>query len=238
MGLYFYCSAFLLVYPKILLYQLSKLGETMKKMIMTGLVCLSVCMPLQVSAESLLERVVTGVILGVYDKPKYQDDRPYYFYNDRYYYGGELRNGNYYYEGRRLDGGRYYERGYQDQHKRDYGLFDKPRYQDDRPYYFYNNRYYYGGELRNGQYYHDGRRLDGGRYYERGYQDQYREDHKKKYKKEKHPNHKNGYYKHNKHYLGEHQHDYYGEKRYSEDRKKNKKNKKNKSHKKPNKHER
>ncbi len=219
---------FFLFIQKILLYQLSILGETMKKMIMTGLVCLNVCIPLQVSAESLLERVVVDVILGVYDKPKYQDDRPYYLYNNRYYYGGEFRNGQYYYEGRRLDGGRYYERGYYDQYKRNYSYFDKPRYQDDRPYYFYNNKYYYGGELRNGQYYYDGRRLDGGRYYERGYQDHYKE----KYKKEKHPNHKNGYYKHNKHYLGEHQHDYYGDKRYSDDRNKNKSHKKNKSNKK------
>ena len=174
MGLYSYSSAFFLVYPKILLNQLSKLGEIMKKVIMTGLVCLSVCMPLQVSAESLLERVVTDVILGV---------------------------------------------------------FDNPQYRDDRPYYFYNNRYYYGGDWRNGQYYYEGRRFNGGRYYERGYYDHYRKDYKKKYKKEKHPNHKNGYYKHNKHY----QHDYYGEKRYYKDRKKHKKNK---SHKKHDKHER
>jgi hypothetical protein len=83
-------------------------------------------MPIQVSAESLLERVLTDVILGVFDKPQYRDDRPYYFYNNRYYYGGEWRKGQYYYEGRRLNGGRYYERGYFDQYRRNYSLFDKP----------------------------------------------------------------------------------------------------------------
>jgi hypothetical protein len=129
-----------------------------------------------------------------------------------------------------LDGGRYYERGYHDQYKRNYSYFDKPRYQDDRPYYFYNNKYYYGGQWRDGHYNYDGRRLNGGHYYERGYYDHYRKDYKKKTKKAKHPNHKNGYYKHNKHYLGEQQHDYDGEKRYYEDRKKHKKNKKNKKH--------
>ena len=81
---------------------------------MTGLVCLSVCIPLQLSAQSLLEKVAVDVVLGVYDKPKYQDERPYYFYNNRYYYGGEFRKSQYYYDGRRLNGGRYYERGYQD----------------------------------------------------------------------------------------------------------------------------
>lgn len=49
-------------------------------------------MPLQVSAQSLLERVAIDVILDVYDKPQYHDDRPYYYYNSRYYYGGEWRN--------------------------------------------------------------------------------------------------------------------------------------------------
>jgi hypothetical protein len=164
---------FFLVYPKVLLYPLSKLGEIMKKIIMTGLVCLSVCIPLQLSAQSLLERVAVDVVLGAYDKPKYQDERPYYFYK---------------------------------------------------------NRYYYGGEFRKGQYYYDGRRLDGGHYYERGYQDHYRKDYKQKTKKAKHPNHKNGYYKHNKHYLNEHQHDYNGKKNYYDPKKGP--NKKKKNHKK------
>lgn len=190
----------------------------MKKVIMTGLVCLSVSMPLEVSAQSLLEKVVTEVILGVYDKPQYRDDRPYYFYNNRYYYGGDWRDGNYYYEGRRLSGGQYYERGYYDQFKRTYERYSQPQYRDDRPYYFYNNRYYYGGDWRNGNYYYDGRRLSGGHYYERGYTEHYR----KKYKKEKHPNHKNGYYKHNKHYLDNEHHMH----REYDDHKKYKKHKK------------
>ncbi len=134
---------------------------------MAGLVCLSVSMPLELSAQSLLERVVTDVILGVYDKPRYRDDRPYYVYNNRYYYGGDWRNGDYYYDGKRLSGGHYYERGYE-------------------------------------------------------------EHHRKKYKKEKHPNHKNGYYKHNKHYLGQHQRDRYDDKRYRQDSKRYKKDNKHK----------
>jgi len=167
----------------------------MKKVIMTGLVCLSVCMPLQVSAQSLLERVVTEVILGVYDRPQYRDGRPYYVYNNQYYYGGDWRDGYYYYDGRRLSNGRYYERGYYDQYNR---VYDQPHYRDESPYYFYNNRYYYGGDWRDGYYYYKGKRLRGGHYYERGYPEQYRV----KYKKPKHPNYKNGYYKNNKHYTG------------------------------------
>ena len=54
----------------------------MKKIMMGGLLCLGLCMPVQVSAQGLLERVVADVILGVYDKPHYYDDRPYYFYNN------------------------------------------------------------------------------------------------------------------------------------------------------------
>ncbi|MDY0195910.1 MAG: hypothetical protein WC253_05515 [Sulfurovaceae bacterium] len=48
-----------------------------------------------------------AVIIGSYNYPRYRD-RPYYYYNDRYYYGGTYRDGYYYYQDRRLYGGRYY----------------------------------------------------------------------------------------------------------------------------------
>lgn len=102
----------------------------MKKVIMAGLVCLGVSMPLEVSAQSLLERVVTEVILGVYDKPQYRDDRPYYVYNNRYYYGGDWRNGDYYYDGRRLSGGHYYERGYTEQYRKKYKKEKHPNHKN------------------------------------------------------------------------------------------------------------
>lgn len=101
----------------------------MKKVIITGLCCLSLSLPLKVSAASLVEQVVTDIVLGVYDKPHYHDKRPYYYYNNRYYYGGEWRNGAYFYEGRRLNGGHYYERGYYDHHRKEYEKkYKKPKH--------------------------------------------------------------------------------------------------------------
>ena len=122
----------------------------MKKVIMSSLICLSVCVPLQVSAQSLLERVVTDVILGVYDKPQYRDDRPYYFYNNRYYYGGDWRNGYYYYKGKRLKGGHYFQRGYQEHyrkvkhpnHKNGYYKHNK-HYRDEHQHGYYDEKRYH-----------------------------------------------------------------------------------------------
>jgi hypothetical protein len=145
----------------------------MKKIILTGIVYIGLYLPTQAYADTLLERVVTEVILGVFDEPRYKDQRPYYFYDNRYYYGGDWRDGYYYYEGKRLHGGRYYERGYYDHYQRKYYYYDRPKYIDERPYYFYKNRYYYGGEWRNGYYYYNGIRLVGGRYYRQGYHEQF-----------------------------------------------------------------
>jgi hypothetical protein len=101
----------------------------MKKMIVGGFASLIFSMPLQLSAQSLLEKVVTDVVFGVYDRPHYYDKRPYYYYNNRYYYGGEWRNGAYFYEGRRLHGGHYYERGYYDHHRAEYDKrYKKPKH--------------------------------------------------------------------------------------------------------------
>lgn len=41
-----------------------------------------------------IEAVITDIIIGVFEQPYY--DRPYYFYEGRYYYGGTWRNGYYY----------------------------------------------------------------------------------------------------------------------------------------------
>ncbi|MDD2226592.1 MAG: hypothetical protein PHD42_05755, partial [Dysgonamonadaceae bacterium] len=60
----------------------------MKKILISGIVSIGLYLPTQVYADSLVERVVTEVILGVFDKPRYKDQRPYYFYDNRYYYGG------------------------------------------------------------------------------------------------------------------------------------------------------
>jgi len=49
----------------------------------------------------------TAVIIGSYDHPRYRD-RPYYYFDGKYYYGGEYRNENYYYKDRIFYGGRYY----------------------------------------------------------------------------------------------------------------------------------
>ena len=55
----------------------------MKKIFLTSLACLSIYfIPSQLPADSVLERVVTDVVLGVYDKPHYYDKRPYYYYNN------------------------------------------------------------------------------------------------------------------------------------------------------------
>ena len=123
-------------------------GETMKKRFTSGLVVLSfACMPLGLSAESLLERVVTDVVLGVYNQPHYYDKRPYYYYNNRYYYGGEWRNGAYFYEGRRLDGGRFYERGYYDHHRNEYEKrYKKPKHPNHKNGYYKHNKHYTGEE--------------------------------------------------------------------------------------------
>lgn len=115
-------------------------------MFLAGLTCLSLCsMPSQLSAESVLERVVTDVVLGVYDKPHYYDKRPYYYYNNRYYYGGDWRNGAYYYEGRRLNGGNYYERGYYDHHRKEYEKrYKKPKHPNHKNGYYKHNKHYLG----------------------------------------------------------------------------------------------
>lgn len=114
----------------------------MKKLIIAGFVLISLSIPSQVSAQSLLEQVVTDVILGVYDKPRYYDKRPYYFYNNRYYYGGEWRNGVYFYEGRRLRGGRYYQRGYYDHHRDDYNKRYKAKHPNHKNGLYKHNKHY------------------------------------------------------------------------------------------------
>ena len=101
----------------------------MKRVIAVSLISICICIPSQLFAESVLERVVTDVVLGVYDKPHYYDKRPYYYHNNRYYYGGEWRNGAYFYEGRRLNGGHFYERGYYDHHRNEYEKrYKKPKH--------------------------------------------------------------------------------------------------------------
>ncbi|MDD3774637.1 MAG: hypothetical protein PHV08_01625 [Sulfurovaceae bacterium] len=102
---------------------------------------------------------------GIYDHPRFHD-RPYYFHNGRYYYGGEWRNGYYYYRGKRYYGGRYHHRydGYRPRIREE--VFNYPRYRD-RPFYYYKGRYYYGGVWRNGAYHFRGHRYYGGRYYRR-----------------------------------------------------------------------
>ena len=102
----------------------------MKKIFLTSLACLSlISIPSQLSADSVLERAVVDVVLGVYDKPNYYDKRPYYYHNNRYYYGGEWRNGAYFYEGRRLNGGHFYERGSYDHHRNEYEKrYKKPKH--------------------------------------------------------------------------------------------------------------
>ena len=55
------------------------------------------------------------VAYSVYDYPRYTQ-RPCYFYNSRYYYGGQYRDGAYYYRGNRLRGGEYYRSGYRYHH--------------------------------------------------------------------------------------------------------------------------
>jgi hypothetical protein len=118
-------------------------------------------------------------IRGVFETDKYYDE-PVYFYNGRYYYGGEYRDGDYYYDGQRLHGGEYHRDRRSNDRRREVstgdiiknaviaavirGVFETDMYYNE-PVYFYNGRYYYGGEYRNGNYYYDGRMLSGGEYY-------------------------------------------------------------------------
>ena len=69
--------------------------------------------------------------VATYDYPRYDDSYsyPYYFYNNRYYYGGTFRGGYYHYKGHRYTGGRYYTRNnryrpqnlHRNQHRNTYG---------------------------------------------------------------------------------------------------------------------
>jgi len=61
--------------------------------------------------------IISRTTIGIYDYPRYLD-KPYYFYNNRYYYGGNYRNGYYYYQGHRYRHGHYYHRGYRYHHRR------------------------------------------------------------------------------------------------------------------------
>ena len=80
------------------IYIVTEIGETMKNKFASSLIILGIaCIPLGLSAQSLMEKVVTDIVLGAYDKPHYYDKRPYYYHNNRYYYGGEWRNGAYFY---------------------------------------------------------------------------------------------------------------------------------------------
>ena len=101
----------------------------MKMIIAATLVTLGLTIPTQVTASSLVESVVVGAVLGVYDKPHYYDKRPYYYHNNRYYYGGEWRNGSYFYNGKKIKGGHFYERGYYDHHRKEYDKrYKKPKH--------------------------------------------------------------------------------------------------------------
>jgi hypothetical protein len=113
-----------------------------------------------------------GIIAGVFEMDRHYDE-PVYFYKDRYYYGGDYRDGYYFYNGMRLVGGEFYRkpRFYRHNEPRlimrnpnNFVVFVEDRYYD-RPAYFYNGRYYYGGEFRNGYYFHKGRRLHGGKFF-------------------------------------------------------------------------
>ena len=89
--------------------------------------------------------VISSTTIGIYDYPRYLD-RPYYFYNDRYYYGGNYRNGYYYYRGHRYRHGHYYHRGYRYHHRRHRENVDLLRSNDHSRYTHkdhYGNRYRY-----------------------------------------------------------------------------------------------
>jgi hypothetical protein len=75
--------------------------------VMAGMLVLTACTTEEKAFAT--GAVVGAVVVASFDHPKYRD-RPYYYYNDRYYYGGTWRNGYYYYKGRRYYGGHYYTR--------------------------------------------------------------------------------------------------------------------------------
>lgn len=114
----------------------------MKKLVITTLFCLGFSNPSHLSAQSLVEKVVTDVVLSAYDKPRFYDKRPYYFYNNRYYYGGEWKNGVYFYEGRRLKGGRYFKQGYYDHYRDDYNKRYKAKHPNHKNGYYKHNKHY------------------------------------------------------------------------------------------------
>lgn len=103
-------------------------------------------------------------IISVFSYPRYTD-RPYYFYNNMYYYGGRYSNGIYYYNGKAFRHGRYFRHHSRNQRNiNNHYAFTYPKY-ENRDYYYYQGRYYYGGVYRNGRYYYDGRTLRGGNYF-------------------------------------------------------------------------
>lgn len=114
----------------------------MKKLVITGLFCMGLCIPSQLSAQSLVEKVIVDVALGAYDKPRYYDKQPYYFYNNRYYYGGEWRDGAYFYKGKRLKGGRYFKQGYYDHHRDDYNRRFKAKHPNHKNGLYKHNKHY------------------------------------------------------------------------------------------------
>lgn len=131
-----------------------KMKNGVRKALLPVMMVLGLFMPQQIAASSLVSDIVASVVQGMYSTPQYRDDRPYYFYNNRYYYGGEWRDGYYYYQGRRLDGGHYYRRGYEEHYGRDY---KNPNYKNG----YYKHNKHYKEEKR----YRD----------ERQYRDRYRE---------------------------------------------------------------
>ncbi|MDD5359981.1 MAG: hypothetical protein PHI02_06910 [Sulfurovaceae bacterium] len=115
------------------------------------------------NTRSFVAGVVTGAVLdNVFTKDKYSD-RPVYVYQDKYYYGGDYRNGYYYHNGVKLYGGKYYNQPRYNNYRNQIVLIND-RYNNE-PVYIYHGRYYYGGIYKHGRYYFQGYRLSGGQYY-------------------------------------------------------------------------
>lgn len=113
--------------------------------------------------KSFIGGVIAGAILSnAFTTDKYAD-RPVYVYNDRYYYGGDYRNGYYNHNGVRLYGGKYYNQSRLNNY-RNHIVSINDRY-NNSPVYVYNGRYYYGGKYKHGYYYFKNYRLSGGKYY-------------------------------------------------------------------------
>lgn len=113
--------------------------------------------------KSFIGGVIVGAVLSNAFTADRYTDKPVYVYNDKYYYGGDYRNGYYNHNGQKLYGGKYY---YQPRVNNYYNnnVFMVDRYNNE-PVYVYHGRYYYGGKYKHGYYYFNGHRLSGGQFY-------------------------------------------------------------------------